>query len=70
MFTIKANADGVTFGPLNIVYTGHVKNGLTLYRIKNPKLNHIEIWHKRDQSWEYLIRATMNALISDKERKE
>ena len=76
MFTIKANADGVNFGPFNIVCTGHhnivstgdKKYALTLYRIKDPKLNHIEIWHKRSDSWEYLVRATMNALIADKER--
>jgi len=75
MFTINANADGVKFGPFNIVCTGHHnisskgKDALTLYRIKDPKLNHIEIWHKRTDSWEYLVKATMNALIADKERK-
>ena len=68
MFTIEANADGVRFGPLNIVCTGHVKDGQTLYRIKDPKLNHIEIWHNRHNSWEYLVRSTMNSLIIEKER--
>jgi len=69
MFTIRVNADGVNFGTLNIVNTGHVKDGLTLYRIKDPKMNHIDIWHKRDNSWEYLVSSAMNALIIEKERK-
>jgi len=67
MFTINVNADGVNFGPLNLVNTGHVKDGLNLYRIKDPKLNHLEIWHKRKDPWAYLVRATMDALIKFKE---
>jgi len=65
MFEIRINIPDKFQAGLDVVYTGHNKDGMSLYRIKDPKLNHIEIWHKRSESWTKLCQAIFNAIVDD-----
>lgn len=67
MFTIKCEINGKEIGLISVVNTGHVnKIGYHLYRIVDPKeFNHLEIYHQRKRSWEFLASSVLNTVGSE-----
>ncbi len=64
---IDVSVNGKQIDQLRLVNTGHVENGLHLYRIQKPEgYNDLEIYHNRKEPWTVLVEKTLNAINTRK----
>jgi hypothetical protein len=68
MFQVDVSVNLKSIGKIIVVNTGYKRkiDGYYLYRIKDKKLNNIEIWHDRKESWEVLTYKIFKAIYEHK----
>jgi len=61
MLIVKVFLNEREIDSIALINTGHIEDGKHLYRFRKPKeLNHLEIYHNRNEPWGILVEKALN----------